>query len=814
MEAIVEAAEATMIALVTAADDFARPLVAAQRAALDAAVAAAGSNPPASFEEDRSEFEAELRELEAALASALSEERDAIAALAAAARADANADDAAVAARFDPARAALGERLRERRARAEASLASLEAKRANLTRAADPDADAPGADASKQDWAADDDDEDALPPLAAMGWAEDDDDELPPLDAAWANEPAPPSPKGPPPVAFKPRDDPADAPRGSVFSRLSGGERDSPWNRGGGGAGGVGGPPPSRDRDRERERERDPPPRASRDGGGGRGVRSDRHVNPHDIHREMMRQERERNPNASPPVNRPVVRGGASASHRAPRTTDDVVYLSRDEQRAAAAKREEDAAWRLAREPIAEFHGKAQKGEPFPPSACRELLNALSEPPFAEGRLAPNARKAFETVAGPPKSAKRADAEVEGMVRGVINPLYHLLTHGVSVPGGGGAGSTGAFIAEQMHVAAVKLLSAALDALSKGETTAAAVESAKGIVVVREQVAAKLSGKAPGGGKGDRDGGAVGRGGGGGGASGAGWKSAAPHAPPAKPNPFGAAKPVDIRLGAGEREREREREGEGRGGRHRRPPREHVAMDSRGAKSGGCGASRGSRRQGRRRSSARRLRSRRARRRADKIGARGGGAREGEEGERGEGGDGEDRRRRRDRRRGIRERFRCRPAGPRAFGGVAREMAPRLPSRPRVVKPRGDSPRTRGSGDSAILARAPFPRAFATGDRGGGVHRGARAIMATPETSSGGGGARSRVSGGGGRRLGGGSTTPSPSTRVRDDSEPLPRGVSYPPRRARRVRATLGSVRTFRGDAARRGGGARRRTGG
>ena len=26
-------------------------------------------------------------------------------------------------------------------------------------------------------------------PLAAVGWAEDDEDELPPLDAAWANEP-------------------------------------------------------------------------------------------------------------------------------------------------------------------------------------------------------------------------------------------------------------------------------------------------------------------------------------------------------------------------------------------------------------------------------------------------------------------------------------------------------------------------------------------------------------------------------------------------------------------------------------------------
>ena len=53
----------------------------------------------------------------------------------------------------------------------------------------------------------------------------------------------------------------------------------------------------------------------------------------------MMRQERERNPNFSPPVNRPAVRGGGAAS-RAPHTTNDVVYLSRDEQRAAAAKRE------------------------------------------------------------------------------------------------------------------------------------------------------------------------------------------------------------------------------------------------------------------------------------------------------------------------------------------------------------------------------------------------------------------------------------------------------------------------------------------
>ena len=217
-----------------------------------------------------------------------------------------------------------------------------------------------------------------------------------------------------------------------------------------------------------------------------------------------MRQERERNPNFSPPVNRPAVRGGGARASlsRAPQTTNDVVYLSRDEQRAAAAKREEDAAWRLAREPIAEFHGKAQKGEPFPPSACRELLNALSEPPFAEGRLAPNARKAFETVAGPPKSTKRADAEVEGMVRGVINPLYHLLSHGVSVPGEARvrrvrSSPSGCTPPPPSSYSRRRSRRWPRATPRRRRWRAPRVSSSCG-----EQVAAKLSGKAPGGGEG------------------------------------------------------------------------------------------------------------------------------------------------------------------------------------------------------------------------------------------------------------------------------------------------------------------------
>ena len=196
MEALVEAGEATMTALVTAADDFARPLVAAQRAALDAAVAAV-------IESSRVLRGGSFRSSKRSCASSrrrspprLSEEREAITALAAAARADANADEAAVAARFDPARAALGGAFAsDARTPKPPRLARGQAR--NLTRAAESDAgaDAPGADTSKQDWAADDDDEDALPPLAAVGWAEDDEDELPPLEPRGQTSPRRPRPR-------------------------------------------------------------------------------------------------------------------------------------------------------------------------------------------------------------------------------------------------------------------------------------------------------------------------------------------------------------------------------------------------------------------------------------------------------------------------------------------------------------------------------------------------------------------------------------------------------------------------------------------
>ena len=174
----------------------------------------------------------------------------------------------------------------------------------------------------------------------------------------------------------------------------------------------------------------------------------------------MMRQERERNPNFSPPVNRPAVRGGGAAS-RAPQTTNDVVYLSRDEQRAAAAKREEDAAWRLAREPIAEFHGKAQKGEPFPPSACRELLNALSEPPFAEGRSRQTRGKPRDGG----RSAQVDEASGRGGGRDGARGDQPAVSSALArrVRAGGGAGSTGAFIAG-VHVGRQVTLGGARDA--------------------------------------------------------------------------------------------------------------------------------------------------------------------------------------------------------------------------------------------------------------------------------------------------------------------------------------------------------------
>ena len=367
--------------------------------------------------------------------------------------------------------------------------------------AEDDAAGAADAQPAKQDWGADADDN-ALPPLSNMGWADDDEDELPPLDPTWANLPVPDSPKREkPPAAFKPRDDRGGAePRGSVFSRLGEGggnawrRPDAPPDRGG--------PPdrgPPRSRDPPAGRREDPP----------RGRREPE--NPHDWHREQMRlQEAERAARGEPhrSLNAPSRSPNANARPQNANTTQhnampaEVVYLSRDAQRAAALKREEDAAWRLARDSLATFHATAAQtashSAAFAPSACREMLNALSEPPFAEGRLAPNARAAFAVVASASKSgATRPEEEVRAVVTGVVAPLRHLLAHGVATPGGAAAGSTGAFIAEQMHTAAVKLLAAALEVLAGGEVTRGAVEAAEGIKDVREAAAAKIAGGAP-----------------------------------------------------------------------------------------------------------------------------------------------------------------------------------------------------------------------------------------------------------------------------------------------------------------------------
>ena len=367
--------------------------------------------------------------------------------------------------------------------------------------AEDDAAGAADAQPAKQDWGADADDN-ALPPLSNMGWADDDEDELPPLDPTWANLPVPDSPKREkPPAAFKPRDDRGGAePRGSVFSRLGEGggnawrRPDAPPDRGG--------PPdrgPPRSRDPPAGRREDPP----------RGRREPE--NPHDWHREQMRlQEAERAARGEPhrSHNAPSRSPNANARPQNANTTQhnampaEVVYLSRDAQRAAALKREEDAAWRLARDSLATFHATAAQtashSAAFAPSACREMLNALSEPPFAEGRLAPNARAAFAVVASASKSgATRPEEEVRAVVTGVVAPLRHLLAHGVATPGGAAAGSTGAFIAEQMHTAAVKLLAAALEVLAGGEVTRGAVEAAEGIKDVREAAAAKIAGGAP-----------------------------------------------------------------------------------------------------------------------------------------------------------------------------------------------------------------------------------------------------------------------------------------------------------------------------
>ena len=370
--------------------------------------------------------------------------------------------------------------------------------------AEDDAAGAADAQPAKQDWGADADDN-ALPPLSNMGWADDDEDELPPLDPTWANLPVPDSPKREkPPAAFKPRDDRGGAePRASVFSRLGEGggnawrRPDAPPDRGG--------PPdrgPPRSRDPPAGRREDPP----------RGRREPE--NPHDWHREQMRlQEAERAARGEPHPHRSQNAPSRSPNANArPQTQQnampaEVVYLSRDAQRAAALKREEDAAWRLARDSLATFHAtashstashSASHSAAFAPSACREMLNALSEPPFAEGRLAPNARAAFAVVASASKSgAARPEEEVRAVVTGVVAPLRHLLAHGVATPGGAAAGSTGAFIAEQMHTAAVKLLAAALEVLAGGEVTRGAVEAAEGIKDVREAAAAKIAGGAP-----------------------------------------------------------------------------------------------------------------------------------------------------------------------------------------------------------------------------------------------------------------------------------------------------------------------------
>ena len=370
--------------------------------------------------------------------------------------------------------------------------------------AEDDAAGAADAQPAKQDWGADADDN-ALPPLSNMGWADDDEDELPPLDPTWANLPVPDSPKREkPPAAFKPRDDRGGAePRASVFSRLGEGggnawrRPDAPPDRGG--------PPdrgPPRSRDPPAGRREDPP----------RGRREPE--NPHDWHREQMRlQEAERAARGEPHPHRSQNAPSRSPNANArPQTQQnampaEVVYLSRDAQRAAALKREEDAAWRLARDSLATFHAtashstashSASHSAAFAPSACREMLNALSEPPFAEGRLAPNARAAFAVVASASKSgATRPEEEVRAVVTGVVAPLRHLLAHGVATPGGAAAGSTGAFIAEQMHTAAVKLLAAALEVLAGGGVTRGAVEAAEGIKDVREAAAAKIAGGAP-----------------------------------------------------------------------------------------------------------------------------------------------------------------------------------------------------------------------------------------------------------------------------------------------------------------------------
>ena len=164
MEDAIAAAEATLEALVKAAEDFAVPLIAEQRAVLAAADAKAGDAPPDSeYGKARAEFEKKIDELDGALTSAVEKERAEIGVVAKAARSDPSAGDegadaaTVVASVFDPAREHLGERLRGSRSAAEKMLQWLEGRASDLDRAAAAAAakppDAPDADA---DAAADD----------------------------------------------------------------------------------------------------------------------------------------------------------------------------------------------------------------------------------------------------------------------------------------------------------------------------------------------------------------------------------------------------------------------------------------------------------------------------------------------------------------------------------------------------------------------------------------------------------------------------------------------------------------------------------
>ena len=187
MEEAIAAAEATLEALVKAAEDFAVPLIAEQRAVLAAADAkAADAASPArdAFETVRAEFEKKIDELDGALTSAVEKERAEIAVVARAAREDPFAEDedadvaTIVASVFDPAREHLGERLRNSRSAAEKMLQWLERRAADLDRAA-TDAASKAADAGDgidddsgkhEDWAADEEsDLEDLPRRRGLG---------------------------------------------------------------------------------------------------------------------------------------------------------------------------------------------------------------------------------------------------------------------------------------------------------------------------------------------------------------------------------------------------------------------------------------------------------------------------------------------------------------------------------------------------------------------------------------------------------------------------------------------------------------------